>query len=143
MDIWWILIPLILIHVVMAFAAAPPNAVARKVLRKFEVHQQVNEETATVTFGDKQLEDSNKKEVLNSFNKATFGYRYYKLPSYSGTPFVIQTKVGKKDIRIFIYVYENRVDVFKEYKKEVIGYRLVSESLQKLIKSKGSTLVPV
>lgn len=141
MDIWWILIPLILIHVVLAFAAAPPNAVARKILRKFDVHQQVNENTATVTFDDKPLEDTNRKQIIDSFNKATLGYRYYKFPGYSGIPFVIHTKAGKHDVRIYIYTYENRVDVFKEYNKKVIAYRLVSEDLQKLSKTVELTLV--
>ncbi|WEG12215.1 YfmQ family protein [Pullulanibacillus sp. KACC 23026] len=143
MNIWWLLLPLILIHIVMAFAAAPPNAVARRFFKRFEVHQQVNKDTARVKFGDQRLAGVNSEQVISSFNKATFGYRYYKLPSCSGTPLVIHTKEGKQDVRIFIYSYESRVDVFKEYRKKVVMYRLVSENLQKLSQSMDPTLVSV
>lgn len=139
----WLLIPLILIHAVLAFVAAPPNAVARKFFKKFEAHQPLSIDPVTITFGEKQLEGEEKKQVINSFNQAVFGYRYYKLPGASGTPFVMDTKEGKHVVRIFLYCYDNRVDVFKEYKKKVVAYRLVSESLQKLFNSPESPLIPV
>ncbi|MBT2671495.1 hypothetical protein J7E95_11770 [Streptomyces sp. ISL-14] len=51
-------------------------------------------------------------------------------PEHSGTPLVIDTKRSKKDVRLFVYIYNDHVDVVKQYKKKVISYSLLSDSLQ-------------
>ncbi|WP_412761050.1 YfmQ family protein [Peribacillus frigoritolerans] len=48
----------------------------------------------------------------------------------SGTPLVIDTKRGKKDVSLFVYIYSDRVNVVKRYKKKLISYSLFSDSLQ-------------
>ncbi|MDQ7860453.1 YfmQ family protein [Peribacillus frigoritolerans] len=48
----------------------------------------------------------------------------------AGTPLVIDTKRGKKDVRLVVYIYSDRVDVVKQYKKKLISYSLFSDSLQ-------------
>lgn len=72
-----------------------------------------------------------KLQVIHEFNEALFLDKHY-FRRTEGTPIVIDTKKGSKEIKFSLYSYEEHVDVIKQYKKKVVAYRLRSKSLQTL-----------
>lgn len=52
-------------------------------------------------------------------------------------PLVIDTKNGKKDIRLLVFLYGDHVDVVKQDKKKLVAYSMRSESLQDRSMMKG------
>ncbi|MGW8263803.1 YfmQ family protein, partial [Bacillus sp. LR--39] len=92
-----------------------------------------------VTFGGKRLEGSDKSRFIQNFNEAVFMERYYIYPGdeplyvnpkNAGTPFVIETTKGKNAVKLFVYRYDDHIDVVKQYKKKTAAYCLRSDSLQ-------------
>lgn len=127
---WWLVVTFV-VHAILVFFMSPPEVVATWILEKFEVHSKLGDSTANVTFSDKCLEGEDKLRFIDNFNQAIFIERYYQtIPKYSGTPVVINTKRGKVDFKLFVFIYRDHVDVFKQGKKKVIAYRLISRSLQ-------------
>lgn len=129
MTIWFIL-SLVLMGFIKLLVTCLPNSVAGSFFSKFELHPKLNEETVTVTIDGKRLEGEDKIQVVNHFNEAIFLEQYDFPPKNSGSPLIIDAKKGKNDVRFFVYSYNDRVDVFKKYKKKVVAYRLRSKSLQ-------------
>ncbi|TYR80446.1 hypothetical protein FZC66_08665 [Priestia megaterium] len=137
---WIVVISIILLAVVKLSLTCLPTPVVEWFVSKFELHSKLSDATATITIDGKHIEGNDKIQVINYFNEATFlkqyyihpgNEHYYLHPEYSGTPLVIDTKRGKHDVRLFVYSYGDHVDVVKQYKKKIIAYRLLSDSLQK------------
>ncbi|UOY88038.1 YfmQ family protein [Bacillus glycinifermentans] len=137
---WLFVTMLILMSLVKLVLTCLPSGVVEWISAKFEVHSKLSGENADVTIGGKRLEGQDKKEVIQHFNDAIFMEKYYIYPGDehlylhpkdSGTPVVIDTKKGKKDVRLWIFTYDDRVDVVKQYKKKVVAYCLQSDILQK------------
>ncbi|MEC3608736.1 YfmQ family protein [Bacillus glycinifermentans] len=137
---WLFVTMLILMSLVKLVLTCLPSGVVEWISAKFEVHSKLSGENADVTIGGKRLEGQDKKEVIQHFNDAIFMEKYYIYPGDehlylhpkdSGTPVVIDTKKGKKDVRLWIFTYGDRVDVVKQYKKKVVAYCLQSDTLQK------------
>ncbi|KMM63240.1 hypothetical protein ACH95_02045 [Bacillus glycinifermentans] len=137
---WLFVTMLILMSLVKLVLTCLPSGVVEWISAKFEVHSKLSGENADVTIGGKRLEGQDKKEVIQHFNDAIFMEKYYIYPGDehlylhpkdSGTPVVIDTKKGKKDVRLWIFTYGDRVDVVKQYKKKVVAYCLQSDILQK------------
>jgi len=93
-----------------------------------------------LTIGGRRLEGEDKTKVINDFNEAIFLKKHYIFPGTeelylnpenSDSPIVIETKRGNKDVKLFVYRYKDRVDVVKQFKKKLVAYSLMSESLQK------------
>ncbi|GAA2699865.1 hypothetical protein GCM10009865_06300 [Aeromicrobium ponti] len=93
----------------------------------------------TITISGMRLEGEEKLNIINYFNEAIFIKRHYIHPGNeqnflhpvnSGTPIVIDVNSRNIDVTLWIYSYNDRIDVVKLYKKKVIEYSLISESLQ-------------
>ncbi|MGV3488846.1 MAG: YfmQ family protein [Tuberibacillus sp.] len=126
----WLWLALIFLAggIVICVLAAPPAALVNWFTNKFELHPQISD--ATVTFNGTLIDDKDKRQVIESFNKAIFVERYGFLPEAKGTPLVIKIK-DRKDVLCFsIFSYDDHVDVFRENGKKMVAYRLLSESLQ-------------
>jgi hypothetical protein len=128
---WSFVILLILAGLVKVLLTCLPTAAVEWLISKFELHPKLSDANATVTIDGKRLEGEDKIQVINDFNQAIFLEKYYVPPENSGTPLVIDTKRGKNNVRLFVYSYNDHVDVVKKYKKKVVAYRLLSDSLQK------------
>ncbi|WP_078410539.1 YfmQ family protein [Priestia abyssalis] len=128
---WSFVILLILAALAKVVLTCLPTGVVEWMISKFELHPTLNDENTTVTIDGKRLEGEEKNEIINDFNEALFLEKYDIHPENRGTPLVIDTKRGKNNISFFVYIYNNRVDVVKRYKKKVVAYRLRSDSLQK------------
>ncbi|MCY9092778.1 hypothetical protein FO507_18460 [Bacillus mojavensis] len=136
----WAIVMLILMSLVKIVLTCLPTGVIEWLLSKFEVHAKVNNEDAVLSVDGKRLEGEEKRNMIDQFNEAVFLEKYYiypgdeeryLYPENGGTPLVIDTKKGKKDVKLYVYSYDDHIDVVKQYKKKVIAYRLLSESMQK------------
>lgn len=127
---WFFIISLVVISLVKIIIACPPNFLAERLVGKFELHPKLEEKDVIIRIGESQIEGQDKNEVLRSFNEAVFLNRYDLFPKTNGTPLVIETKKGSKDVTFLVYRYNNHVDVFKQYKKSTVAYRLLSDCLQ-------------
>ncbi|MFD0050087.1 YfmQ family protein [Actinomycetes bacterium NPDC127524] len=116
-----------------------PSDAVKWLTGKFEIHSKLNDANTVVTFDGQRLKDEDTAQVIDFFNKGTFLEKYYIFPGNEqmflhpengGTPIIIDTKKGKKNVRLFLYSNSNHVDVVKQYKKKVVAYSLRSDSLQ-------------
>ena len=136
----WAIVMLILMSLVKIVLTCLPTGVIEWLLSKFEVHAKLSDENASLSLDGKRLKGAEKQKVIDQFNEAIFLEKYYIYPGdeerylhpeNGGTPLMIDTKKGKKDVKLFVYRYDDHIDVVKQYKKKVIAYRVLSESLQK------------
>lgn len=136
----WTVVITFAIGVIIKLVMSPPSAIVEWILSKFALHPKLNSEDVTVTFNGKHLERNETIRFTDYFNEANFLKKYYifpgneKLflyPDTTVTPFVIKVNRGKKDVNIFVYSYDDHVDVVKQYKKKVVSYSLSSDYLQK------------
>ena len=134
-----VLILTIILSLLKILVSCLPTDAVNWIISKFKIHSEIIDGNAIVTFDGKHLEGEEKIQVINYFNNARFlkknhifpgNEQLFLHPENSGTPLVIDTKRGKKDVRLLIFIYNDRVDVVKLYKKKVISYSLFSDSLQ-------------
>ncbi|MED3908512.1 YfmQ family protein [Peribacillus simplex] len=134
-----VLILTIILSLLKILVSCLPTDAVNWIISKFKIHSEISDENAIVTFEGKRLVGEEKIQVINYFNNARFleknhifsgNEQLFLHPENSGSPLVIDTKRGKKDVRLFVYIYNDHVDVVKQYKKKVISYSLFSDSLQ-------------
>lgn len=113
---WSFVVLLILAALAKVVLTCLPTGVVEWIISKFELHPTLSDETVTVTIAGKRLEGEDKIQVINDFNEAMFLEKYDIHPENSGTPLVIDTKKGKNNVRFFVYIYNDRVNVVKQYK---------------------------
>ncbi len=126
----WFIVTLFIFGALKVLVSSMPTSVVESIISRFELHQKLDEENTTVTVDGESIEGEMKLRVIHEFNEALFLDKHYFPPQGNGTPIVMETKKGKREIRFSIYSYEEHVDVVKQYKKKVVAYRLRSKSLQ-------------
>ncbi|MBW3495174.1 YfmQ family protein [Bacillus mycoides] len=126
----WFIVTLCIFGALKVLVSSMPTSVVESIISRFELHQKLDEENTTVTVDGESIEGEMKLQVIHEFNEALFLDKHYFPPQGNGTPIVMETKKGKREIRFSIYSYEEHVDVVKQYKKKVVAYRLRSKSLQ-------------
>lgn len=126
----WFIVTLFIFGALKVLVSSMPTSVVESIISRFELHQKLDEENTTVTVDGESIEGEMKLQVIHEFNEALFLDKHYFPPQGNGTPIVMETKKGKREIRFTIYSYEEHVDVVKQYKKKVVAYRLRSKSLQ-------------
>ncbi|KWU53347.1 hypothetical protein AWW70_27740 [Bacillus mycoides] len=126
----WFIVTLFIFGALKVLVSSMPTSVVESIISRFELHQKLDEENTTVTVDGESIEGEMKLQVIHEFNEALFLDKHYFPPQGNGTPIVMETKKGTREIRFSIYSYEEHVDVVKQYKKKVVAYRLRSKSLQ-------------
>ncbi|UYX50536.1 YfmQ family protein [Bacillus thuringiensis] len=126
----WFIVTLFIFGSLKVLVSSMPTSVVESIISRFELHQKLEEENTSISIDGKNIEGEMKLQVINEFNEALFLDKHYFPPQGEGTPIVIDTKKGNKEIRFSLYSYEEHVDVIKQYKKKVVAYRLRSKSLQ-------------
>ena len=136
----WTIIIIILISLLKIIPTCLPTGSVEWLIKKFETHSKLSEENVTLTFCGKRLEGEAKNKVIKDFNDAIFLKKHYIFPGTeelylnpenSEPPLIIDTKRGKNEVKLFLYRYNDRIDVVKRDKKKVMTYSLLSEKLQK------------
>ncbi|MDM5235409.1 YfmQ family protein [Bacillus cereus] len=128
----WFIVTLFIFGALKVLVSSMPTSVVESIISRFELHQKLDEEHTTVSLAGKNIEGEKKLQVIHEFNEALFLDKHYFPPHGEGTPIIIETKKGKRTITLSIYSYEEHVDVIKQYKKNVVAYRLRSKRLQTL-----------
>ncbi|WP_409292693.1 YfmQ family protein [Peribacillus sp. SCS-37] len=135
----WTVAIAILIGMIFKFLNAPPSAMVGWFLDKFALHPQLDPKDATITYNGNQLKGEEKIRFIENFNKASFLEEYWiypgneKLflnPDINVIPYVINLKRRNKAVNLFVYQYDEHIDVVKQYKKKVKSYSLRSHDLQ-------------
>ncbi|MET3319377.1 UNVERIFIED_ORG: hypothetical protein ABIC97_002472 [Peribacillus simplex] len=134
-----VLILTILLSLVKLLVTCLPTDAVNWIISKFKLHSELSDANCIVTIDGKRLEGEDKIQVINYFNEAIFlkknhifpgNEQLFLHPENNGTPLVIDTKSGKKDVRLLVHIYNDHVDVVKQYKKKLVAYSLLSDSLQ-------------
>ncbi|MED3993638.1 YfmQ family protein [Peribacillus frigoritolerans] len=136
---WPVLILTIILSLLKLLVTCLPTDAVNWIMSKFKIHSEISDADAIVTFDGKRLEGEDKVQVLNYFNEAKFlkknhifpgNEKLFLHPENSGTPIIMDVKRGKNDVRLYVHIYNDHVDVVKQYKNKVVAYSLLSESLQ-------------
>ncbi|MFJ7939320.1 YfmQ family protein [Peribacillus sp. NPDC096622] len=136
---WPVLILTIILSLLKLLVTCLPTDAVNWIMSKFKIHSEISDADAIVSFDGKRLEGEDEIEVLNYFNEAKFlkknhifpgNEKLFLHPENSGTPIIIDVKRGKNDVRLYVYIYNDHVDVVKQYKNKVVAFSLLSESLQ-------------
>ncbi|MBD8135909.1 hypothetical protein IFR10_10180 [Bacillus sp. CFBP 13597] len=136
---WPVLILTIILSLLKLLVTCLPTDAVNWIMNKFKIHSEISDADAIVTFDGKRLEGEDKVQVLHYFNEAKFlkknhifpgNEKLFLHPENSGTPIIMDVKRGKNDVRLYVYMYNDHVDVVKQYKNKVVAYSLLSESLQ-------------
>ncbi|ANB56488.1 hypothetical protein GFC29_65 [Anoxybacillus sp. B7M1] len=135
---WTVLLCIVMGSLLKIVITSLPSGVVEWMTDKFQIHSKLNQENSIVTMANQRLEGEEKAKIIRYFNDASFKERHYIWPgteqSYlhptdSGTLIIVDTKSSKKDVRLFIYCYNDRVEVIKQYKKKMLAYRLFPGNL--------------
>ncbi|MGJ7920931.1 YfmQ family protein [Neobacillus sp. LXY-4] len=134
-----VLLSIVLLSLIKILMTCLPTGTVEWLLGKFEIHSKMNKDLVTITINGIPFDEEKKDTLVNFFNQAIFMEKYYIWPGteqsyinpkYGGTPIIIDSKKGKRDVRLLVFIYSDRVDVVKQSNKKLVAYSLYSESLQ-------------
>ncbi|MDW4509541.1 YfmQ family protein [Priestia megaterium] len=135
---WIVVLSIIIASALKLLITTMPTPVVKWFLGKFELHSKLDPSHVSIKKDGKQLEGEQKLKFISDFNKATFLKKYYVHPGNEHsflhpenvkTPYIINYKIGKKDVQLSVYSYKDRIDVVKQYKKKLEAYSLLSDNL--------------
>ncbi|EDW21204.1 YfmQ family protein [Bacillus sp. FSL K6-4563] len=139
----WIVTSLVVFSLLKLLVTSLPSGVVERLFSRYAVHAKVTSDQTTIMFEDRPLNDQQTSEIIQHFNDAIFIERYYIYPGdeerflhpqEGPAPLTMQTKLGKHDVTLYLYHYDDHVDVVRQFthkpKKKLMAYRLRSEPLQ-------------
>ncbi|MEK5297631.1 MULTISPECIES: YfmQ family protein [Bacillus] len=139
----WIVTSLVVFSLLKLLVTSLPSGVVERLFSRYAVHAKVTSDQTTMTFQGRPLDDQRTSEIIQHFNDAIFIERYYIYPGdeerflhpqEGPAPLTMQTKLGKHDVTLYLYHYDDHVDVVRQFthkpKKKLTAYRLRSEPLQ-------------
>ncbi|MBR0619601.1 MULTISPECIES: YfmQ family protein [Bacillus] len=139
----WIVTSLVVFSLLKLLVTSLPSGVVERLFSRYAVHAKVTSDQTTIMFEDRPLNDQQVSEIIRHFNDAIFIERYYIYPGdeerflhpqEGPAPLTMQTKLGKHDVTLYLYHYDDHVDVVRQFthkpKKKLTAYRLRSEPLQ-------------
>lgn len=141
--IWTIIA--IVIGAILIFITSPTSALVGWFLNKFTLHPKLDAKDIIVTFNGTHLEEEEKNRFSEYFNEAQFLERNHIFPGTENAflhpeteviPFIIHVNSRKNEMNLFLYRYDDHVDVVKQWKKKVASFSLKSEQLQNFTTSK-------
>lgn len=139
----WIVTSLVVFSLLKLLVTSLPSGVVERLFSRYAVHAKITSDQTTIMFEDRPLDDQQTSEIIQHFNDAIFIERYYIYPGdeerflhpqEGPAPLTMQTKLGKHDVTLYLYHYDDHVDVVRQFthkpKKKLTAYRLRSEPLQ-------------
>ncbi|MDR4996104.1 YfmQ family protein [Bacillus altitudinis] len=139
----WIVTSLVVFSLLKLLVTSLPSGVVERLFSRYAVHAKVPSDQTTIMFEDHPLNDQQASEIIQHFNDAIFIERYYIYPGDEErflrpqeglAPLTMQTKLGKHDVTLYLYHYDDHVDVVRQFThkptKKLTAYRLRSEPLQ-------------
>lgn len=138
---FWTIFILILLSLIKVLPTVLPLGTVEWIMRKYEIHSKLSVNNPIHVNG-KELDGNEKQLFIECFNEAIFMEKYYIYPGTEhlylppekdGTPVIVDTKIGKSDVKLYLYNEGTSVDVVKQFKKKIVAYNLSSNKLQKFI----------
>lgn len=139
----WIVTSLVVFSLLKLLVTSLPSGVVERLFSRYAVHAKITSDQTTIMFQDRPLDDQQTSEIIQHFNDAIFIERYYIYPGdeerflhpqEGPAPLTMQTNLGKHDVTLYLYHYDDHVDVVRQFthkpKKKLTAYRLRSEPLQ-------------
>ena len=135
----WMTISAIVIGVILIFISSPTSMLVGWFVSKFELQPKLDSKDVIVTFNGTDLEEAEKHRFNDYFNGAQFLGRnhifpgnenLFLQPENSVIPYVVKVKNRNKEMNYFVYIYEDHVEVVKQWKKKVAAFSIKSEYLQ-------------
>ena len=145
-----IILSLFIVFFVKILLSCPPRKLVDWLEEKFKIHPKLDADKVTIEYEGKLLEGEAKYQFIDDFNEAIFLEKhiifpgnedFFLHPDNGPTPYVIGLKKGEKDVTLFVFSYNDRVDVVKQHKKKVVAYSLRSDHLQS--EQRDRCLVPI
>src|SRR5689334_10545053 len=93
----------IILGIIKILVSCLPTSTVNWILKKFELHFELNQVNTSLMIKGKRLEGEDKLQVINDYNEATFlmkkhifpgNERLFLHPENGGTPLVFDTKQG-------------------------------------------------
>ena len=137
----WTIISII-IFVIIVFISSPTSALVGWFISKFALQPKLDPKDITVTFNGTELKEEEKVRFSEQFNEAQFIERNHIFPGTEAAflqpetdviPFVVNVK---NEMNLYLYRYEDYIDVVKQSKKKVASFSIKSEQLQNFAISK-------
>lgn len=134
-----IVLSIVAVSAIKILITCLPTPVVKLLLNRFATHPEINAEHTIVTVDGKTLEAEYKENIVNSFNKGTFLESYYVHagnqesflhPEHNKKPIIIETTIGKQQVKIHVYSFNDHVDIVKTFKKKIVAYSILSDTLQ-------------
>lgn len=143
MRLVWVVISLVVFSLLKLLVTSLPSGVVERLFSRYAAHAKVTSEQTNITFQGRSLDEQRASEIIQHFNDAIFIERYYIYPgdedrflhpNEGPAPLTMQTKHGKHDVTLYLFHYDDHVDVVRQFthkpKKKLMAYRLRSEPLQ-------------
>ncbi|KAA0547458.1 hypothetical protein FZW96_11395 [Bacillus sp. BGMRC 2118] len=134
---WVVLVSIILASLIKILLTCLPLGVVEWIMSKFEVHTKINEVEVKVTKDSVEIIGEEKKNFIKKFNEAVFMQKQYIHPGneqnflyrteVESSPIMIESINAKKETKVYIYRYTDRIEVVKQYKKRVVAYSLFAD----------------
>ena len=123
---WIAVVSIVVISLIKILLTCLPTGAVEWILRKFETHSKLSDASAAVSLGGKRLEGEDKRRVIDDFNDAVFIERHYIYQGMKSVIFIRKTepirlslrREKEKDVTVFVYSYEDHVDVVKQQKRK-------------------------
>lgn len=128
---WISIIALVLFCIVKVLMTCLPTGVVEWLLGKYKLHLKLSEVNTEVLYNGRKIEGALKTDILKLFNEATVREKYslypgseerYLHPENADYSLTIVTRNGKKELKLLLSSYKDRMDIVKQYKNKIVVY---------------------
>jgi len=128
-----------------------PNDAVKWINKKFEIHFPLNDDETVATYNNSALSAEDKAKLIQAYNEAHFlktkhifpgNEELFLHPENGAEPIIIDTKKGKRDFRLFMFIYNDRIEIVRQSKKKYICYVLSSEGIQNRAVAPSGVIAP-
>ncbi|ASV66855.1 MULTISPECIES: YfmQ family protein [Cytobacillus] len=129
----WTMGFVLILGILIKMITSPPSAAVAWLLKKFAIHQEINEKEITLVYDSQLIEGQVKEKVVTMYNEASFLKRIHIYPgnedlfmphNQKTVPYHICYSKGKKKIQLYLYIEEKYLTVVKQTKRKLIAYQM-------------------
>lgn len=128
---WISIIALVLFCIVKVLMTCLPTGAVEWLLGKYKLHMKLSNDHTDILYNGRKIEGDTKAVILNHFNQAIVREKYslypgsedsYLHPENADYSLTIHTMAGKKEWKLLLSSYKDRIDVVKQYKNKIVVY---------------------
>lgn len=134
---WGVILSIVLFSIFKLIVTCLPTDTVNRLIGKFATHSKLDSQHVAISYNGKMLDDDKKKEIIEAFNESIIKEKYYVWPgteeSYLNPengvrPIIVNVTNGKKTMELYVFQYNDRIDVVKKTKKKFIAYSLFTDN---------------